>query len=147
MPDTLTISNDGPEIVETNYWQSALARTGTCYLSPHAGCFRLLLPPQHVGAVRAIRMALRCVVSRGPYPARHWPDALELLFDDGHAPPFRLPVSPEAMDHLPPDQDRRQSWTLAVWTHRVGTTGRKVLEKPCHYRRVRQLPDCGSASL
>ena len=147
MPDTVTISNDGPEIVETTYWQSALARTGTCYLSPHAGCFRLLLPPQQVGAVRAIRMALRCVVSRGPYPALHVPDALELLCDDGHAPPFRLYLAPQVCDRLPLDQDSRQPWTLAVWTHRVGTTGRKVLEKPCHYRRVRQLPDCGSASL
>ena len=103
MPDTVTISNDGPEIVETTYWQTDLAHAGTCYLSPHAGCFRLLLPPQQVGAVRAIRMALRCVVSRGPYPARHWSDALELLCEDGHTAPFRLPVSPEALDRMPPE--------------------------------------------
>lgn len=43
MPDTLTIRNDGPKMVEPNYWQSGLARAGTCYLSTQAGCFRLLL--------------------------------------------------------------------------------------------------------
>jgi len=141
MPDTLTISHDGPEMLATNYWQSELARAGKVYLSTHAGCFRLPLPPQHVGAVRAIRMALGCVVWRGPSPARHVPDALELLCDDGHETPCSLPLSLEAIDRMPLNQDRRQPWTLAVWPHRVGPTGRKVLETPCHDRRVRQLPD------
>lgn len=88
-----------------------------------------------------MRMAWRCVVSRGPSPALHMPDARELLFDDGHETPCSLHLSLEEMDRMPLDQDSRQTWTLAVWTHRVGTTGCKVLEKFCHDRGVRQLPD------
>ena len=141
MPDALTISNDGPDIVETNYWQTDMAKAGKFYLSTNAGCFRVLVPSMHSGAVRDMRAAYTCVVSRGPYPDLRLPDALEIVFDDGSEEPWSLHLSPASCDRMPLDQDTAQAWTLAVWVHRVGTTGRKALEKPCHYRRVRRLPD------
>jgi hypothetical protein len=136
----LFIDNDGPAITRTNYWSTALARRGTFYLSSHAGAFRLLVPPQHQGTLRAMRSAKVCVVSRGPYPDLQWPDALEILFDDGSTDPFSVYLSPEAIDRMPHDQDRAYTWTLSVWTHRVGQACTKALEFPCHYRRVLRLP-------
>ena len=74
----LFIENDGPEILSTNFWQSALARAGTFYLSTNAGAFRLLVPTQHQGSLREMRRAHTCIVSRGPWPAQRLPEALEL---------------------------------------------------------------------
>ena len=80
-------------------------------------------------------------MSRGPSPERRLPDALEVLFDDGTDDPWSLHLSPQAVDRMPLDTDSAQPWVLSVWTHRVGTTATKALETPCHYRRVRRLPD------
>lgn len=139
--DLLTISNDGPDILETNFWQLPMARAGKFFVSTNAGAFRLLVPSLHLGSLRDMRAAPRCVVSRGLYPDMRLPDALELLFDDGTDEPWSLHLAPQACDRMPLDTDAAQPWVLSVWTHRVGQTATKALEKPCHYRRVRHLPD------
>lgn len=141
MAATLIIQNNGPEIVHTTYWQTALARAGLFFLSVNAGAFRLLVPPRHVGMVREMRTARACVVSRGPYPALGFTDGLELLFDDGTPEPLSLHLSHEAVDRMPRDADSAQEWMLSVWTHLVQERCTKVLERPCHYRRVHSLPD------
>ena len=76
----LRIENDGPLILSTNFYHTDLARRGLFYLSLNAGAFRLLVPPQHLGAVREMRTARDVVVSRGPMTleGRALPDALEL---------------------------------------------------------------------
>lgn len=141
MAETLLITNNGPSILTTNYWQTALAREGKFYLSTNAGVFRLLVPPQHQGSLRNMRSAHTCVVSRGPYPELHLTDALEILFDDGSQEPFALHLSSGAVDRMPFDSDSAQRWVLTVWTHRVGDTCTLALERLCRYRRVRRLPD------
>lgn len=141
MPDTLTITNDGPLILSTNYFQLPAAKAGKFYLSINAGVFRLLVPAQHLGTLRDMRSAHTCIVSRGPWPAMRLNDALEVLFDDGSDDPFSLHLSPESCDRLPLDTDTAQAWTLTAWTHRVGTSATLALEKPCYYRRSRHLPD------
>lgn len=40
----ITVQNDGPDIASTNYWESAHAARGLCYLSGNAGALRLLAP-------------------------------------------------------------------------------------------------------
>jgi hypothetical protein len=140
MAETLFIENDGPVITTTNFWRTEMARAGKFYLSTNAGAFRLLVPPQHTGVLKDMRGARACVVSRGPYPGMG-PDMLELLFDDGSQDPFSLHLSPGAVDRMPTDQDSAYTWTLSVWTHRVGHAATKALEVPCHYRRVPRLPD------
>lgn len=140
---TLTITNDGPLIVTTNFWQLDMARAGKFFLSTNAGAFRLLVPQQHLGAVRDMRGAHTVVVSRGPMTleGRALPDALEMLFDDGTEDPWSLHLTPQAVDRMPLDTDSAQEWTCTVWTHLVGERCRQALTKPAHYRRVRRLPD------
>lgn len=141
MAEMLRIESDGPVITATNFWSTDLARTGKFYLSLNAGAFRLLVPPQHTGALRDMRAAHTCVVSRGPYPELRLADALEVLFDDGTDAPFSLHLSPGGIDRMPLDTDTAETWVLSAWTHRVGTTATLALERPCHYRRSRRLPD------
>lgn len=143
MAETLMITNNGPAIIATNYWTTAAARAGKFYLSTNAGTFRLLVPAQHAGAVRDMRTATLCVVSRGPMMLGEHAviDALEILFDDGTTDPFSMHLSPGQIDRMPLDIDSAHAWILTVWTHLVGERGRQVLERACRYRRVRRLPD------
>src|SRR3989442_12081013 len=99
MAEVLRIRKDAAAIPSTNYWQTARARAGKFYLSTNAGAFRLLVPPQHLGAVREMRSARDVVVSRGPMTLEGvaLPDALEILFDDGSDDPWALNLSPVPM--------------------------------------------------
>lgn len=139
----LIITNDGPLITRTNFWQTPLARAGKFYCSTNAGAFRLLVPAQHLSAVREMRGALEVVVSRGPLTVEGQTvsDALELLFDDGSEDPWSLHLSAGQVDRMPLDTDTAQEWTCTVWTHLVGERCRQVVTKAGHYRRVRRLPD------
>jgi hypothetical protein len=143
MAEIITVTNEGPILLTTTYWQSALARAGKFFLTLNAGAFRLLLPPQHTGVLRDIRTAHEVVVSRGPMTlaGQTLPDMLELLFDDGSASPFSLHLSPGQVDHLPLDRDTMGTWVCTVWQHLVKERGRQVWEGPCYYRRSPRLPD------
>jgi hypothetical protein len=141
MAEVIVIANDGPLIVSTNFWLTATARAGKFYLSSNAGAFRLLVPTMHTGSLRDMRGATMAVISRGPYPALRLSDALELLFDDQSQEPFSLHLSAGAVDRMPLDTDTSQEWVLSVWTHLVQERCTKQCEVPCHYRRVRVLPD------
>jgi len=139
----VSIENAGPLITATNFWQTAMAQAGKFYLTTNAGTFRLLVPTQHRSALRAMRSAQSVVVSRGPLTleGQVLPDALEVLFDDGSADPWALHLTPQACDRMPFDSDAAQPWRCTVWTHLVGERVQLALDLPCHYRRVRQLPD------
>jgi hypothetical protein len=80
------------------------------------------------------------IVSRGPWPEKNLPDAIEVLFDDGTDAPYALQMSLELVDRMLSDSDRdRQGqpprWKFAAWT-RDGIQ----LELPCRYRLVKRIP-------
>ena len=133
----LTIENEGPEIVASNYWETEYAKTGAVYLSVNAGAFRLLLPPALEGALAEMRQAREAIISRGPWPETRRADAIEVLFEDGSDTPFALFFGLEQIDRLPASQDEgRRDLRLSVWTS--GPT--KALELPASYRRAPSLP-------
>ena len=66
--DLLTISNAGPDILATNFWQLPMARAGKFFLSTNAGAFRLLVPALHVGSLKDMRAATLCVRVTRPLP-------------------------------------------------------------------------------
>ena len=138
---TITISNHGPLITASNYWQSDLARAGKLFLSTNAGAFRLLIPPAHGNIVAELRTGKHVIVSRGPWPSEQLPDAVEILFDDGSDNPFALHLSPESLDRMPLDTDAGKEWLFTVWTApRRNGPPHKALERPAYYRRVDALP-------
>src|SRR3990167_2306796 len=117
----LTIENDGPRIVRTNYWSSEHAARGAFYVSVNAGAFRVLVPEAVRDVVAEMRTAKEVVISRGPWPAERRDDALELLFDDGSASPFALHIGVEQIDRLPSAQDDgRSDLRCPAWMRGIG---------------------------
>lgn len=132
----LEIKSNGPDIVSSNYWDTAEARAGKLIVSCNAGAFRVLVPLSQEGFLRDMATAVQCVVSRGPWPDRGLPDGFEILFDDSTIGPFALHLSPESFDRLPTAENVGDKWILSVWTR--GPV--KRLERPCAYRIVSEIP-------
>ena len=66
--ETLTITNDGPRILTTNYWDTEHARGGKYYCSVNAGAIRILVPPQRAADIEEWNACRYVIVSRGPWP-------------------------------------------------------------------------------
>lgn len=139
MPDGIAISNHGPLILSTNYWQSPLNQSGLFYCSVNAGAIRLLVPGGRTHHINDMRGAKHCILSRGPWPAMSKPDAIELIFDDNSDSPWCLYLTPEAFDMLPAEPPAGQEWVISVWTSKDGKP-HKALERVCHWRRVERIP-------
>ena len=133
------ISNDGPLIISTNYWDSELARAGKLFCSVNAGCIRVLLPPARYADLKDMRAGKYCVLSRGPWPDEHLTDAAEIMWEDFSESPYALHLSPESFDLLPAAPDPSSEWTLAVYSATDGKA-HKALERICHWRRVPRIP-------
>ena len=140
MPDIVRISNHGPLITATNYWDSEdLARAGKVFVSVNAGAIRVLLPPQLYGALTDMRAASECVLSRGPWPAERQAEGIEIMWDDGSGAPYVLHLTPASFDLLPAEPEPSRDWVLTVWTAKDGKP-HKALERKCHWRRVDRIP-------
>jgi len=135
----IQISNHGPLITSTNYWDSELARQGKLFVSVNAGAIRVLVPVSLFSMVADMRAAKYCVLSRGPWPAEQRREAIEILFDDGSTAPFALHLTPESFDLLPGEPDAGREWVLSIWTIKDGKP-HKSLERICHWRRVAKIP-------
>lgn len=136
----LSVSNHGPLIVETNFWDLPIERAGNFYLSTNAGAFRLLVPRSQEAAVPEMATAREVVVSRGPWPQVRRAEGIEILFDDGSDSPFALHLSIEAVDRLPLDSDAGQEWLFTAWTSPRRGKPHQALQRPAWYRRVPQIP-------
>jgi hypothetical protein len=129
----ITIENNGPEIVSSNYWTSEYSAKGYVYLSINASAFRLLIPDNM--KIDGTLLAKEVIVSRGTWPDQGRADALELLFEDYSDSPFCLHIGTEQVDRMPADTDRNKSFIFSVWTF-----AGKILEVPARYRIVKKIP-------
>jgi hypothetical protein len=114
-------ANDGAELLATNYFESEHAQRGYFFVSTNSRCFRVLLPEPLVASVLPEMQTGKSVdivrTARG----------LVIWFNDGSQSPYRIEVSNEQCDRLPPASDvGRDDVTLAVWTEGP----RKLLELP-----------------
>ena len=152
----IQISNHGPLITATNYWESDLARAGKVFVSVNAGAIRVLLPPQLYGALTDMRGAPECVLSRGPWTvdlaseqaqSMNLPrsvetavlEGIEIMWDDELDTPYALHLTPASFDLLPGEPEPGREWVLTVWTAKDGKP-HKAMERKCHWRRVDQIP-------
>jgi len=136
---TIQISNDGPEIIATNYWETPLPGRGLVYVSVNARTFRILVPRgfelSDFGPVREV------IVFRGPWPDQGMLDAIEVLFDDGTVSPFALHLSPGQIDRLPGLQDSgRRDLACSVWIRGGKGQPVKALEWRAGFRVVPRIP-------
>jgi hypothetical protein len=132
----LSIENDGPEIVASNYWDSQYAQNGYYFLSFNACAARLLMPRSHRSVFRDMRTASEVIISRGPWPEQLRADAIEVMFEDGSTAPFALHFGLEQVDRLLPAEDEGVPLTFTAWAR--GPV--KALSLPARYRRVAALP-------
>jgi hypothetical protein len=152
----IQISNHGPLITATNYWDSELAREGKLFVSVNAGAIRVLLPPQLYVALNDMRAVRECVLSRGPWSTHLTPEqalsmdlprsvetavleGIEIMWDDGSDAPYALHLTPASFDLLPAEPEPGREWLLSVWVAKDGSP-HKSLERKCHWRRVDQIP-------
>ena len=135
----LVVHNHGPLIVATNFWDLPEAALGKVLVSVNAGAFRVLLPVQAEGYLEDLRSTEGCAVSRGPWPARGLPDAVEVLFD-GSDDPFALHLSVASFDHLPPDTEAGREVVVSCWTRPRRRKPHLALQRPGYYRLASAIP-------
>ena len=135
----VTVSNHGPLITASNYWESEYAGAGKLFCSVNAGCIRLLVPPALRTLIPEIRQAEYVICSRGPWPEQGLAEAVELLLEDGSESPYALQLSPESFDVLPAEPEHGREWTLAAWDLKKGRP-HKAVERRCLWRRVSRVP-------
>jgi hypothetical protein len=134
MAEPITISNDGPVLIASNFWQSEWARRGLYFLSINAGAIRLLMPPAMEHALGDMQTAREVILTRGLYEGKD--GALELLFDDASDSPYAIFLDPAQADRrwLPSDEGKRIPFV--VYLH--GPL--PIWQTTCRLRRTRQLP-------
>ena len=114
----LIIANKGAEVVETNYWATAAARLGNCYLSLNAGVYRLLVPKESEKNLSEMRTGKSVTIE----PSRDREGWWNVWFEDGTDETWRLELHQHSMNFIP----RSHCSRFAVWTE-----AGKVLELPC----------------
>lgn len=86
----IDITNNGQEIIATNYWLHAkYGKGGLAYLSGNAGAWRLLLPANHANEwMEEMKTGKFVLIERSIRTAGH----IDLVFDDGSKEPFSLTI-------------------------------------------------------
>jgi len=131
----LIVENNGPEIIETNYFKTEHAARGFFYMTINAGAFRLLVPDVQLYSTTDMQAATEVIISRGPWPDKGKADALELLFEDNTDDPFSIHLPMEQYDRMPGNKDANKPFIFSAWS-----SGGKLFEKPCFFRMVKKLP-------
>lgn len=132
----LFIENDGPHIVSTNYWNSALCENGGCFLSWNGGEARLLIPPALMQYVPEIRSATQVIVSGGPWDDMGGCFAYELLFEDNSDNPFCIHIAADQQsDRRLLKTDHGRAFGLSAWTEEG-----RLFSLPARYRSVTKIP-------
>lgn len=128
MSDTLLVTNNGPVLTGTNFWQTPLNSRGLFYVSVNAGTFRVLVPDQHVLAVAEMQTAEFVSVKR-------YRDRVEIVFDDRSHSPYTLQLDVRQFDRLPsPADSGRKDLLCTVWVQGQDGLPRQVLSLPARYR-------------
>lgn len=141
MTMTITISNDGPRIVASNFWESDYNARQRLILSPNAGTFRLLIPRGLEDIINEAHHAHEIVISRGPWSDEGDRDAFEILLDDDSADPFAIHLVAEQCIPLPAAEDGGKWYGFSMWAAPRRKNGpRMAFNGRCFFRLVPQIP-------
>ena len=136
-PAVVTIENDGPKLVATNYWATEQAAAGYYYLTTNDGTIRLLVPasrgtpPLMADMTRDVR---EIVLTRGNFQGHD--NCVEVMFEDGSPSPYCIHIDSKQIDRqwIPTDEHKR--WRFAIWTE----LGLFAEYSRCYLRRFAVLP-------
>lgn len=129
------IQNDGPRLLDSDFWRSDMAQAGYLFVSWNDSCCRVLLPMTSAALITEMHSATEAVITRGPWPAQGREDALEILFEDGTDNPFVIQVVPEQCDRVIPAEYHGGRITLAVYTEEG-----IAIELPARFRVMPSIP-------
>lgn len=144
MTDILQLTNHGPLVVSSNYWDTEHAARGLLYLSINAGAFRLLVPHSARQAISDMRPGARHVVvsilQRDLWPAEGTPGhVVEWMVEDGSDSSWSCHLSAGQIDRIPGPDDAGKEWIATVWDRKDGRP-HKCLERPAYLQIVPSLP-------
>jgi len=112
----ITIVNNGQLILDSNYWDSQMAKRGLLYLSWNAGAARLLVPDAMKTAIKEMKTAKYVIISKGKLAKSGGKEALELLFEDMSDSPYVINISIDQADRMLPKSEHGSEFALSVWT-------------------------------
>lgn len=105
----ISISNNGQAIAQTNYWSTAQALSGYCFLSRNAAALRLLIPQAQSAWLQDILAAKKVTIER----SLEIPGGFDVVFEDGTDMPFFIGMSRGMMDCK---LSRTNRIPFTVWT-------------------------------
>lgn len=130
----LYIENSEADIIYTNFWDTDFSKKGKLFLSFNAGAFRLLVPESREAEIEEMKTGELVIVSQG-----FWNEvcsyAFEILFEDYTDTPYVIHLTTASADMLLQEK-QRTDLIFSVWTKGC----KKVLELPCYFRRVQNIP-------
>lgn len=133
----LEFSNDGKDLIASNYWEDNLSKKGLFFLSTNAGAFRLLTPEISEDSIAEMKTGKYCIISIAPSYFTVHRYVIELLFEDHTQTPFYLTFKSNQMGPLFPCKEEDGKWfVLSVWTKGC----KKVLEMNAYLRFVDKIP-------
>ena len=134
MSNLIMTQNNGPYLLNTNYWQNEISQSGFAYFSCNAGAVRILLPDTK--CLKDILTAKEVIISRGPCPQLRMSDAMEVMYEDHSSSPFVFHTSIGQWDRIPARTDNGREFKCLIYTE-----GPKLqAELPLWYRIVPSLP-------
>ena len=141
----ISVGNNGPRLVSTNYFDTPRAQQGYLFASWNAGALRLLVPDNQVHAVAEMRPAKNVVVTRGHHAA-YGVELFEILFDDDTVSPFMVLLDPNNSDRQVGQENHGKPLDVHVYT-REGCAGTwpgrfRLAPLPC-LKPIDWLPNAG----
>lgn len=134
----LTISNDGPLITATNFWEHEYERGGKPYVSLNARAIRLLLPRSLESHLEQMSAGKLAIVSVPRNPSKY---AMEIMLEDETQYPYTFHLDARQIDHLPSrEDDGRTDLEFTVWTQPRRGVPHEALRRPAAYRSVTTVP-------
>lgn len=131
----ITTKNDGPELVESNFWDAEIGAQNFAF-SVNAGCMRLLVPNCHKPSIPDM-IACEYVIASILRKIRPGTISIELLFEDHSQTPFNIQMTPGAcLSLFPVAENSKVPRKLTIWTEGLC----KVAELPIYSRDVPRLP-------
>lgn len=134
----ISIENDGPRLVATNYWEVAeYQAAGKFYLSINERCLRVLVPRSRSADTRDMAAGKIAVLSIGPCKDWGGIEVAHLMFDDSSESPYCLFSELRAFDVLPsPADDTRTDLTCAIYAASPDLTPRLCGTLPLRIRHT-----------
>jgi hypothetical protein len=118
----IVISNNGSDIIETNYFDTERAQQGLFYLTANAGVWRLLVPDSQLSRLADMKTGHMVSIEDSILQDKLNRKCVDIVFDDGTPAPFAITLDSQQIDR------RLQCFRtkLTAWT-RNGCVG----EWPC----------------